>query len=103
MPPTQFDSLAAAVTGLATRLATFLSPRANTDGYLGISEPGAEIIATAVIMSILAIAWTGMRVWARRNRGVSPFMLEDVMTYMAVVRSTRSNIACVLYSISTRS
>lgn len=56
-------------------------------GSLGISPLGAQIIITQVVMSILAIAWTGMRVWARRNRRISPFVVEDVLCYVALVGS----------------
>lgn len=56
-------------------------------GSLGISPLGAQIIITQVVMSILAVAWTGMRVWARRNRRISPFVIEDVLCYVALVGS----------------
>lgn len=62
-------------------------------GSLGISPLGAQIIITQVVMSILAVAWTGMRVWARRNRRISPFVVEDVLCYVALVGSHLHNLS----------
>lgn len=71
--------------GRLDRLVAELSPRATTDDLLGVSPKGVQIITTQIVMSILAVVWTGMRIWARHNRRISPFVVEDILCYFALV------------------
>lgn len=54
------------------------------------TESGVALIVVAVIMPIIATVWTVLRIWTRRIRGLSPFLTEDVLCYLGLVRSPSS-------------
>lgn len=51
-----------------------------------ISPKGRAIIAVDGAMLILAILWTAMRVWVRRQKEMSILFVEDIFCYFALVR-----------------
>ncbi|TQV96200.1 integral membrane protein [Cordyceps javanica] len=56
-----------------------------TQRHPPITSAGAGLIATAVIMPVVATLWTILRVWTRKIRGVSALLIEDLLCYLAVL------------------
>ncbi|ATY63951.1 integral membrane [Cordyceps militaris] len=53
-----------------------------------ITPAGAGLIATAIIMPVIATLWTMVRVWTRKLRRVSAWFTEDILCYLAVHSKT---------------
>lgn len=53
-----------------------------------INHYGAGIVALSVVMPLIATGWLVLRVWTRRLRGISPFLVEDIFCYLGLVSST---------------
>ena len=51
------------------------------------TQGGIALIVVAVLMPIVATIWTVLRIWTRRIRQLSPFLTEDVLCYLSLVRS----------------
>lgn len=51
------------------------------------TQSGVALVVVAVIMPLIATVWTVLRIWTRRIRGLSPFLTEDVLCYLGLVRS----------------
>ncbi|PNP56713.1 hypothetical protein THARTR1_03409 [Trichoderma harzianum] len=49
-----------------------------------ITSAGVGVLIVSVLMPLVATGWTGLRVWTRRLRGISPFLLEDILCYLGV-------------------
>jgi hypothetical protein len=50
-----------------------------------ITSAGVGVLIVSVLMPLVATGWTGLRVWTRRLRGISPFLLEDILCYIGLV------------------
>ncbi|KAI0474344.1 GPCR, PTH11-type [Xylaria cf. heliscus] len=46
---------------------------------------GRSVIATTWVSFFLAFLWTLLRIWARRLRRLTPFLLEDIFCYIALL------------------
>ncbi|KAI0502780.1 hypothetical protein F5B22DRAFT_652745 [Xylaria bambusicola] len=44
-----------------------------------------SIIATTAVSFFLALLWIGFRIWARYLRRLTPFLLEDIFAYIALL------------------
>ena len=51
-----------------------------------LSSRGVTLITVDSVMITLVITWTVMRVFAKRFKGLSPLMVEDILCYTALVR-----------------
>lgn len=71
----------------STMAATTPYGPAITQRHPPVTSAGAGLIATAIIMPVFATLWTILRMWTRKIRGVSAWFTEDVLCYLAVVRS----------------
>ncbi|EGR46303.1 GPCR, PTH11-type [Trichoderma reesei QM6a] len=49
-----------------------------------INHYGAGIVALSVVMPLIATGWLVLRVWTRRLRGISPFLVEDIFCYLGL-------------------
>ncbi len=56
-----------------------------TQRHPPVTPAGAGLIATAIIMPVVATLWTILRIWTRKIRGVSTWFMEDILCYLAVV------------------
>lgn len=56
-----------------------------------ITSAGVGVLIVSVLMPLVATGWTGLRVWTRRLRGISPFLLEDILCYLGLVSSLNGN------------
>lgn len=54
-----------------------------------ITSAGVGVLIVSVLMPLIATGWTGLRVWTRRLRGISPFLLEDILCYLGLVSFTQ--------------
>ncbi|KAM6478564.1 GPCR, PTH11-type [Trichoderma sp. SZMC 28011] len=50
-----------------------------------ITSAGVGVLIVSVLMPLIATGWTGLRVWTRRLRGISPFLLEDILCYLGLL------------------
>lgn len=50
-----------------------------------LTSAGVDIIILSVVLPLFATAWTGLRIWTRRLRGISILFLEDILCYISVV------------------
>ncbi|EHK21742.1 uncharacterized protein TRIVIDRAFT_70756 [Trichoderma virens Gv29-8] len=50
-----------------------------------ITSAGVGVLIVSVLMPLIATVWTGLRVWTRRLRGISPFLLEDILCYLGLL------------------
>ncbi|KAK7943180.1 Satratoxin biosynthesis SC1 cluster protein 4 [Apiospora aurea] len=50
-----------------------------------LSSRGIALIAVDSVMITLVITWTTMRVFAKRFKGLSPLMVEDILCYIALL------------------
>lgn len=50
-----------------------------------ITSSGLGIVILSVLLPLLATAWTGLRIWTRRMRGISLFLSEDILCYISLV------------------
>jgi hypothetical protein len=50
-----------------------------------ITRSGLDVVILSVLLPLLATAWTGLRIWTRRLRGISLFFLEDILCYISLV------------------
>ncbi|OAA81194.1 hypothetical protein LEL_00739 [Akanthomyces lecanii RCEF 1005] len=55
-----------------------------TQRHPPVTPAGAGLIATAIIMPVVATLWTILRIWTRKIRGVSTWFMEDILCYLAV-------------------
>lgn len=62
------------------------SPRVEAE-FPPITSAGVGVLIVSVLMPLVATGWTGLRVWTRRLRGISPFLLEDILCYLGLVSS----------------
>ena len=50
-----------------------------------LTSSGRATIATSIVVLAVSVAFIAMRVWARLMRKVSPFYVEDILCYLALV------------------
>lgn len=50
-----------------------------------ITSSGLNVVILSVLLPLLATAWTGLRIWTRRLRGISLLFLEDILCYISLV------------------
>jgi hypothetical protein len=50
-----------------------------------ITSSGLVVVILSVLLPLLATAWTGLRIWTRRLRGISLLFLEDILCYISLV------------------
>lgn len=50
-----------------------------------ITSSGLGVVILSVLLPLLATAWTGLRMWTRRLRGISLFLSEDILCYISLV------------------
>ncbi|KAL0933237.1 uncharacterized protein CTRU02_212200 [Colletotrichum truncatum] len=61
------------------------TPTVITADHPPISSAGAALIAVDIVMLLLATSWTGMRIWVRRYKHLSMFMIEDILCYLSLM------------------
>lgn len=50
-----------------------------------ITNSGLVVVILSVLLPLLATAWTGLRIWTRRLRGISLLLSEDILCYISLV------------------
>ncbi|RFU79629.1 integral membrane [Trichoderma arundinaceum] len=50
-----------------------------------ITGSGLDVVILSVLLPLLATAWTGLRIWTRRLRGISLLFLEDILCYISLL------------------
>lgn len=50
-----------------------------------ITSSGMDVVVLSVMLPLLATAWTALRIWTRRLRGISLLFLEDILCYISLV------------------
>ncbi|KAK8015006.1 integral membrane protein [Apiospora arundinis] len=64
---------------------TVPAPSVITADLPPLSSQGVALIAVDSVMITLVITWTAMRILAKRFKGLSPLMVEDVLCYTALL------------------
>jgi hypothetical protein len=65
------------------------SPKALEGNVLPLSKGGVEVLATCVLLSLIATCWTGLRFYSRRMKKLA-IMPEDYLILAALVRNSCS-------------
>ncbi|KAL6888001.1 hypothetical protein GGI43DRAFT_430956 [Trichoderma evansii] len=50
-----------------------------------ITSSGLDVVVLSVLLPLFATAWTGLRIWTRRLRGISLLFLEDILCYISLL------------------